>query len=318
MCFLGLQYAIFFELSQQADQSAHRDYSTQAHIDYAEDAIDRECLNLEGMALRDCIHENIESARDHNRAESDLDAQEQMAQFTRIMGYAAIAGLFIGLVSVIAIFLTLRATQKMAAETSRIGDAQVKASNEAVKTAQDANAVAAKQFRAGFKPWIRVEVREPFVDQSRFSILFEAGEERSVPVYSETFIHCIGDIPATIEHFSIKLADHGEWSYAQNPPDGWSNDVDYFHILQSNTSVQIDRSRGVNSGTTWFADVILNGENISSFCLRPPPIIGTVIYSDPMGVRYEHNFAFVMTQAMLGKFKRYGGTAYNYEQEIIG
>ena len=54
----------------------------------------------------------------------------------------------------------------MAAETSRIGEAQVKASNEAVESAQAAAQVAVQQFRAGFKPWISVELKGPFVDTS--------------------------------------------------------------------------------------------------------------------------------------------------------
>lgn len=59
-------------------------------------------------SLRDCIHEQIEAARDHERSEQDLDAQQTMAQFTRLMGWTAVAGLVLGGVSIVVIYRTLR------------------------------------------------------------------------------------------------------------------------------------------------------------------------------------------------------------------
>jgi len=48
-------------------------------------------------ALRDCFNLQIEATSEHRRAEQDLDAQQQMALFTRVMGYTAIAGIGIGI-----------------------------------------------------------------------------------------------------------------------------------------------------------------------------------------------------------------------------
>jgi len=94
--------------SEQAEIRVRGEQSTQNHIEYAEDRIDEKCLSLKGVTLRDCIHKEIESARDHARSKQDLEAQQKMALFTKIMGLTAIAGLALGAVSIGVIFMTLR------------------------------------------------------------------------------------------------------------------------------------------------------------------------------------------------------------------
>lgn len=113
--------------SQQTESRIRGEQSTDAHIEYAEDRIDEECLTLDGMALRDCIHQEIEASRDHNRANQDLQAQQEMALFTKIMGATAVVGLVLGAGSVVLIFLTLSETQRMASDAREIGQAQVRA-----------------------------------------------------------------------------------------------------------------------------------------------------------------------------------------------
>ncbi|XHX59877.1 hypothetical protein ACFIO0_15550 [Pseudosulfitobacter sp. SM2401] len=93
--------------ADQAEQRIRGEQSTQYHIEYAEDRIDEKCLSLEPIPMRDCIHEEIEAARDHDRANQDLNAQQQMAFFTKIMGATAVVGLALGAVSIFVIFATL-------------------------------------------------------------------------------------------------------------------------------------------------------------------------------------------------------------------
>jgi len=50
--------------------------------------------------------------------------------------------------------------------------------------------------------------------------------------------------------------------------------------------------------------------------MRPPPVMGKVIYSDPMGTRYVHGFAFVASSVGGEEFMRYGGKKYNYDEEM--
>lgn len=100
-------YLLWHESARLAEQKIRDEQRAQAHIEYAEDRIDENCLSLVGVPLRDCIHEEIQAAQDHSRAEGDLDAQQVMARFTRIMGYTGIAGVVLGGVSVVLILMTL-------------------------------------------------------------------------------------------------------------------------------------------------------------------------------------------------------------------
>ncbi len=93
--------------SDQAEQRVRGEQSTQSHIEYAEDRIDDKCLSLDLIPLRDCIHKEIESARDHARANQDLDAQQSMAFFTKIMAWTTAGGLVLGAVSIAVIVATL-------------------------------------------------------------------------------------------------------------------------------------------------------------------------------------------------------------------
>lgn len=106
---LGVLVWVVWDLSaNQTEQRIRGEQSTQNHIEYAEDRIDEKCLSLDPVPMRDCIHKEIESARDHARADQDLNAQQQMAFFTKIMGWTAGGGLVLGVVSIGVIFATLR------------------------------------------------------------------------------------------------------------------------------------------------------------------------------------------------------------------
>lgn len=105
---MSILFAFVWDLAtDQAEQRVRAEQSTQSHIEYAEDRIDEKCLSLEPVALRDCIHKEIESARDHDRADQDLEAQQQMAFFTKIMAVTAFAGLVLGGISIFVIYATL-------------------------------------------------------------------------------------------------------------------------------------------------------------------------------------------------------------------
>jgi hypothetical protein len=115
-------------------QSADEEHSTyyaerdQAEIRY------RECLetstSLDGA--RECINNAEATSRDSERAEKDLNAQREMAQWAEGMLWAAwtigFLSLGITLVGVRYVYLTLIiATQNMARDATRIGQAQVMA-----------------------------------------------------------------------------------------------------------------------------------------------------------------------------------------------
>lgn len=92
-----------------------------------EDLIDEKCRNLEFTLLQKCVQLQIESTREFLVSEWDLDAQQQMALFTRIMGYTAVFGTVIGVGSVLLIYATLASTQQMTRDARKVGDAQSRA-----------------------------------------------------------------------------------------------------------------------------------------------------------------------------------------------
>lgn len=124
---LILCWGVWDLATEQAEQRVKSEQSAEDHIEYAKDRIEEKCLTIEPVPLRDCIYEEIESARDHDRANQDLDAQRAMALFTKIMGATALLGVVLGAVSVVLIYMTLSETQRMVNETQKIGEAQTRA-----------------------------------------------------------------------------------------------------------------------------------------------------------------------------------------------
>ncbi len=210
---------------------------------------------------------------------------------------------------------TLRATQEMARETSQIGNDQINAANDAVR-------VAAQQFRAGFKPWISVDMKGAFLGRLRHDDppMVEPGPSetsRLTTIHGETFVTNIGTIPVTIEDFDLRAADWSRWAYVHNTPAHLkAKKVDFFAIIPSGTTIQINPMSGVTEHHMPIATFTLPAMNRVDFKMDPPPLIGKIVYSDPMGVRYEHNFAFVARPSWGKGFSRYGGRKYNYEREI--
>jgi hypothetical protein len=120
-------WAVWGESAKLTEQRLRSEVSIDLHIEYAEDRIDEKCLKLDPKPMRDCIHDEIESARDHSRANQDLNAQQEMARFTRVMGWTAMVGLLLAACSAGLIFYTLRATQDMSKTTREIGNRQTRA-----------------------------------------------------------------------------------------------------------------------------------------------------------------------------------------------
>lgn len=120
---LAIAMAFAWDISSQlTEQRVRGEKTAEYHQGFAEENIEKECFGIKPPSLRDCIHKQLETARDHERAEQDLDAQQQMAIFTRVMGWTAVVGLGLGVVSIAVIYSTLREmgkTNKIMREQSR-------------------------------------------------------------------------------------------------------------------------------------------------------------------------------------------------------
>ncbi|MZQ90598.1 hypothetical protein GVY41_17230 [Frigidibacter albus] len=108
-------------------QESHQGTSAEAYKQQADAQINAACLALSGVPQYECIAQAISAEREQQRAEQDLDAQQQMAEWARWMLIATVIMAAVTGFGVVFVWQTLKATQDMAKETSRIGEAQVRA-----------------------------------------------------------------------------------------------------------------------------------------------------------------------------------------------
>jgi hypothetical protein len=108
-------------------QESHQSASSEAYAEQAQGKIESTCVALPFAAQNECIAEAISSEREQQRAEQDLDAQQQMAEWARWMLIATVVMASITGFGVVFVWQTLEATRTMADDTREIGKAQVKA-----------------------------------------------------------------------------------------------------------------------------------------------------------------------------------------------
>lgn len=102
--------------SADLEDRIHRqaaEYSAQ-YAKSADVSIERECPAVATPERRICVAEKREAARDRQRKEYDLEAQQAMAVWTIAMGKAAIIGMGVGVFGLGLIFTTFRETRKAA------------------------------------------------------------------------------------------------------------------------------------------------------------------------------------------------------------
>jgi hypothetical protein len=108
-------------------QESHQSASADAYKDQAETKIQETCFALSGASQTECIAEAVRGSREQQRSEEDLDAQQQMAEWARWMLIATVVMAATTGFGVVFVWQTLAATQQMAKDTRRIGEAQVRA-----------------------------------------------------------------------------------------------------------------------------------------------------------------------------------------------
>lgn len=114
---------------QRADQehAAHYAERDKTEIKY------RECLSFatDLNSARECVNNSGATSRESERAEQDLNAQREMAEWAEGMLWAAwiigVTTVFVTIIGVRYVYLTLVATQEMARDTREIGRRQNRA-----------------------------------------------------------------------------------------------------------------------------------------------------------------------------------------------
>ena len=112
---------------QLGHEVGKKDAHTKEYERHAANEIERTCLRLDPAAEAECVVRVINSAHEQKRAESDLIAQRNMARWALLMLLATIAMTFITAAGAYYVWRTLKATQEIARDTARIGEAQTRA-----------------------------------------------------------------------------------------------------------------------------------------------------------------------------------------------
>ena len=242
----------------------------------------------------------------------DLNAQKSMAKSTETIVLWTKISMALAAVGAILIWLTL-------VETRKTTKAAVKATDEATAT----NEIARKQYQAGFKPWLEVQAVGPFFPK----VAERESLSARIPMNDATCaclirVKNLAKMPATLEHFEVYLGHGDEWPYVRPTPiDRQSPRDGIFEVLNDGDSVFLDQRKGVVDQTEshWKNDlevVDLQRSQINSFISSPPPVIGRLVCSDPLGNRWENHFAFQAVLPNDNGFKRYGGRKMNYEKML--
>ncbi|MBY6117378.1 hypothetical protein KUW09_24505 [Mameliella alba] len=118
----------------QIGQESHQSHSAEAYKNYSNNEIAEKCaLSVDVATHTKCIANAVRNAREQQRAEQDLDAQQQMSFWAKWMLIATVAMAAITLFGVVFVWHTLEATREMARDTKtmakdtrEIGQAQAR------------------------------------------------------------------------------------------------------------------------------------------------------------------------------------------------
>lgn len=190
-------------LSSDQEHSANFAQHTQTEASY------RECLrvSINLKSAKECVNKSDEVNREAERAEQDLSAQREMAQWAKGMLWATLGmGMLTFGASVVGVryvYLTLIATQEMAQETKEIGSAQTRAHLMPVS------------FKLGHRR--------------------QGSDGRSSFYYSIGLsVKNVGSTPAYRVSSAVKINEVcGEWSKA-SPRDIGPGEVSEFRIMSAN------------------------------------------------------------------------------------
>lgn len=235
-----------------------------------------------------------ESSQDQDEADhergwlpiADLGAQGLMALF-------AFAQVILTGVGIHYLKKTLNATEGAVREA---GDATEAARLGAI-AAQEANALAAQQYRDGFRPWLTVRFEGGYEHQPGAAMDLLLAKAR-VEVCN------VGSMPAIITHVDVGIM--GAERNIFTPTDVYEP-IAEGETFNFPTVARVGQPWGI--GYEVFNEPLLSLEG-------PPVIRGHVIYEDAIGLRRIHAFAFKGRHWIATDFDRFGGSEHNYDREI--
>lgn len=198
------------------------------------------------------------------------------------------------------------------------------ANTDSVKAASAAYALAARQFEAGFKPWLSVKVGGPYIDELKYPLkMFEEGEgPRWTRIQTTVELKNIGEMPAIITGFYI-----GVENYTDIEINGWGHSKGW-HELGRGETIFLNENFGKMAidpslvaidpalAEAHCGGFMLTAENRNMFFRDFPPIVGRIDYEDPLGKKRQMGFAFRPGAAWTSNLMRWGANAKNYDKEV--
>lgn len=127
-------WAVWDVSASQTELRVRREQNTAEHTEYAQDRARQACLNRDPSAYLECVTVEVIAANDHGRAESDLDAQQAMAFWAKLMTLVSAAGVVFTGLGIYLVWGTLfetrqanKSAQAAVDVTREIGQAQTRA-----------------------------------------------------------------------------------------------------------------------------------------------------------------------------------------------
>lgn len=124
---LVIVFIFAFEVASSRERARYEQQRTSEYAGNAEADIRRTCIGVDDSAQAECIRQVVETGNEHQRAERDLSAQQEMARWAFYMLAVSSAGLVITAVGIYYVRDTLIETRKSVQVTREIGEAQVRA-----------------------------------------------------------------------------------------------------------------------------------------------------------------------------------------------
>lgn len=245
-------------------------------------------------------------ARDTQRAEADLKAQQEMARWALGMFVASGLSVLLGAVSVGLIYSTFQQTRR-AADSA---DEMAKDTKIATQAARDSVDHQREMDRARMRPWLSVTMHGPYLDHAEVEHAVRSTGKNSkfVPIKAAAHVANLGDVPAVIR-------SHKTWVIPTEhavliKPDDWEV-ADFAPLARGETYLAappMQHGIGLLSMDT--------GYGASLYHMHPTPIVGWVRYEDTLGKLREHGYGFLPGGINALAFSRWGGDQYNYDREI--
>ena len=126
---VGLVVVFFlsFEMASYRERSRYEQQRTNEYARDTQTNINRSCVGVDGAAQAECISKIIEATNEHQRAERDLTAQQEMARWSLYMLITSALTITITAIGVYYVRDTLLVTRTAMLDTRQIGEAQVRA-----------------------------------------------------------------------------------------------------------------------------------------------------------------------------------------------